>query len=185
MTRRAWPVPELHLELHDIFTGSNSQRYVHAFAEIRRLEMVSASMQALKARAVWAPWVAQYVQRVKAEPVAGPLALTLLQGMQSSNPTFILRNWIAEAAIRAAEKGDYSKVRTVFEMQETPFKAAFCSMRPAFAAAACSVVAKGAGASGGGSSDASGKEKAVSEAEREFLVPPPAWAASLLCTCSS
>ena len=101
-------------------------------------------------------------------------------------PTLILRNWIAEAAIRAAEKGDYSKVRTVFEMQETPFKAAFCSMRPAFAAAAaCSVVAKGAGASGGGSSDASGEEKAVSEAEREFLVPPPAWAASLLCTCSS
>ena len=157
---------------------------MHASAEIRRLEMVSASAQAIKARAVWAPWVAQYVQRVKAEPVAGPLALALLRGMQSLNPTFILRNWIAEAAIRAAERGDYSKVRTVLKMQETPFETAFCSMRPAFAAAACRVPG-GTGAGGDGSSDESGKVRAVAEAEREFLVPPPAWAASLLCTCSS
>jgi uncharacterized protein YdiU (UPF0061 family) len=31
--------------------------------------------------------------------------------MQAHNPTFLLRNWVAQEAISAAEEGDYSKVR--------------------------------------------------------------------------
>ena len=31
--------------------------------------------------------------------------------MQTSNPSFVLRAWIAQEVIAAAERGDYSKVR--------------------------------------------------------------------------
>eukprot|EP00479_Gromia_sphaerica_P000508 TRINITY_DN1060_c0_g1_i1.p2 TRINITY_DN1060_c0_g1~~TRINITY_DN1060_c0_g1_i1.p2 ORF type:complete len:53 (+),score=13.74 TRINITY_DN1060_c0_g1_i1:86-244(+) len=34
--------------------------------------------------------------------------------MDQTNPKYILRNYIAENAIRAAEKGDYSEVKRVF-----------------------------------------------------------------------
>ena len=41
--------------------------------------------------------------------------------MKSSNPTFILRNWIAFKVIEAAESGDYSKVQSVLEMLQDPY----------------------------------------------------------------
>ena len=144
---------------------------VFASQEMRRLEMVSPAVQARKSREAWAPWVEAYVGHVlQHEPHESEPAQ--LHGMQNSNPTFILRNWVAETAIRAAELGDFTKVRIVSAMLERPFDPAFCSMRPAFRAAACRELIGPA-------------DRQVTEQEREFIVSPPAWAASLLCTCSS
>lgn len=36
-------------------------------------------------------------------------------------PRFILRNYIAQNAIEAAEKGDYTEVRRVLKLLENPF----------------------------------------------------------------
>jgi len=43
------------------------------------------------------------------------------QLMNSSNPKYILRNYIAQKAIEEAEKGDYSEVRKVLGMLMKPF----------------------------------------------------------------
>jgi uncharacterized protein YdiU (UPF0061 family) len=145
-------------------------RLVFASKEIRRLEMENPQVHSRASREAWVPWVGAYVSRMQREPSLANEAL--LRGMQQANPSFILRNWVAEIAIRAAELGDYSKVRTVLKMLETPYEPAFCPMRAAFMAADCA-------------REATPKERSVSEAEREFLVPPPQWASSLLCTCSS
>ena len=44
-------------------------------------------------------------------------ALDRVRVMEESNPTFILRNWIAQDSIAAAEAGDFSKVRIVKKYQ--------------------------------------------------------------------
>jgi uncharacterized protein YdiU (UPF0061 family) len=138
-------------------------RLVTAATDIKRLEMVSQEAQEKRCRDTWAPWVSKYAQRLADEPRS--TAAERLKCMQGLNPTFVLRNWVAESCIKAAEKGDFSKTRTVLKMLETPFEPAFCPMSSAFGCA--------------------GPVGAVGEAEKEFLSPPPAWASSLLCTCSS
>jgi uncharacterized protein YdiU (UPF0061 family) len=45
--------------------------------------------------------------------------------MSSKNPTFILRNWIAQDAIKLAESGDYSKVKLILSLLKTPFERKF------------------------------------------------------------
>jgi len=151
--------------IRDEISGEKKKldRLVTAATDIKRLEMVSREAQEKRCRDTWAPWVSKYAQRLANEPRS--TAAERLSRMQGLNPTFVLRNFIAESCIQAAEKGDFSKTRTVLKMLETPFDPAFCPMSGAFSCARSA--------------------RAVSPAEMEFLSPPPAWAASLLCTCSS
>ena len=85
-----------------------------------------------------------------------------IKTMREHNPTFVLRNWIAQDAIEQAEKGDFSAVQTVLQMLETPFEASFSTFR------------KVDSTEGGGDTKI-----------QRYVVPPPAWAESLICTCSS
>ena len=41
--------------------------------------------------------------------------------MRAVNPKFVLRNWIAESAIRAAQAGDFSETATVLACLSKPF----------------------------------------------------------------
>ncbi|MEZ5610567.1 MAG: YdiU family protein [Rhodocyclaceae bacterium] len=43
------------------------------------------------------------------------------QAMNAVNPKYVLRNWIAEGAIRAAREGDYDELRAVHECLKRPF----------------------------------------------------------------
>ena len=56
----------------------------------------------------WEQWIGDYSAALQKEDFA--TMPSRWQVMQESNPTFILRNWIAQEAILAAEEGDYSKV---------------------------------------------------------------------------
>lgn len=143
-------------------------KLIFASQEIKRLEMLNADIKATRDRAVWELWVGKYMKRVLDNPIE--VRMERVKAMNLLNPTFILRNWVAEAAIQAAEKGDFAKVRTVLSMLKTPYDESFCSMRPVFQAASCALVTG---------------DRRVTGDEREFLQTPPAWAASLLCTCSS
>lgn len=146
-------------------------RLIFASSEIKRLETVSKESKSARDRKTWEAWVDRYAAHIGA--TAAPAEKEArVAAMNAHNPTFILRNWVAQEAIEAADKGDYSGVAVVLSMLETPFEPAFCSMTRAFQAAlgqACSV-------DGG---------RALSKAEKAFLQPPPNWAASVLCTCSS
>lgn len=87
--------------------------------------------------------------------------------MRKSNPTFILRNWIAQAAIEEAEKGNYSGVRTVLKMLTNPYDKKYSTFRNANC----------------GKADDS--ENTLTSGELKYLQIPPEWADSLICTCSS
>jgi uncharacterized protein YdiU (UPF0061 family) len=67
-------------------------------------------------RARWAAWHARYRQRVGG---ADPGALG--QAMLRSNPKFVLRNHLAEIAIRQAREGDFREITRLLQLLHAPF----------------------------------------------------------------
>jgi len=86
-------------------------RQMGAIQELDRLESVSPKDKVDQDRRRWAAWVDKYVTRLEADAAVNADGETRLRGMRENNPTFVLRNWIAQDAIVAAEAGDFSKVR--------------------------------------------------------------------------
>ena len=66
----------------------------------------------------WRTWLQRYFIRRKQE--ANPQHCS--QRMAKSTPKFILRNYINQAVIEAAEQGDYTLFKQVFEALQTPFE---------------------------------------------------------------
>ncbi len=63
-------------------------------------------------------WLAKYKRRLLLEKDDTP---TRLQKMKAVNPKFILRNYLAQQAIKAAEAGDNSELERLFEVLKQPF----------------------------------------------------------------
>jgi hypothetical protein len=130
--------------------------------------------------------------------------------MAASNPRLVLRNWIAQAAISAAEEGDYAHVQHLLQLLRDPYAAAAdltveVAAPAAGAAAASEAVRAGVGdkGGGGGGQDGSGTGGDGSSSSSnnnntsgggaacpalmklQFDGKPPAWAAKLCVTCSS
>ncbi|TYZ14368.1 YdiU family protein [Hymenobacter lutimineralis] len=63
-------------------------------------------------------WLEQYGQRVRQETAD---AETIRNGMLAANPKYVLRNYLAQQAIEAAEAGDLSGVRRLLHVLKTPF----------------------------------------------------------------
>jgi len=70
--------------------------------------------------AQWVSWIRRYRVRLSNEDMTYIQRHKLLH---TQNPLYILRTYIAEEAIVAATKGDYSKVQSVLEMVQHPFDA--------------------------------------------------------------
>ncbi|XP_077562926.1 protein adenylyltransferase SelO, mitochondrial-like [Haemaphysalis longicornis] len=73
----------------------------------------------------WTDWIEKYCKRLDAE-AEGVEDLQALQEervhlMNSHNPRFVLRNHIAQKAIDAAEKGDYSEAQKVLKILRHPY----------------------------------------------------------------
>jgi uncharacterized protein YdiU (UPF0061 family) len=63
-------------------------------------------------------WLARYVERVSGDPYdTGERRAAMLR----ANPKYVLRNWVAQEAIAASERGDDSVVRAVLEVVRAPF----------------------------------------------------------------
>jgi uncharacterized protein YdiU (UPF0061 family) len=69
-------------------------------------------------RAAFDAWGAAYLQRCEAE--GGDQAERRAR-MHAVNPKYILRNYLAQQAIEAAERGDYGPVRELHEVLSRPF----------------------------------------------------------------
>lgn len=151
--------------------------------EKRKLDMLMAASQGIEFyqgitaeakaegdKSQWQQWVDRYRTRIVSQSV-GTTNNAQLEGivsnMRARNPTFVLRNWIAQDAIEHAERAqDFSKIQTVLSMLETPFDVRFSTFNSS-------------------SSEKKSDEIVVSTEKKRYLVPAPDWAESLICTCSS
>ena len=62
-------------------------------------------------------WANAYAARLVSEPNA-----TRMMRMKAANPTYILRNHLAQDAIERAENGDFSEVAALFDCLQQPFE---------------------------------------------------------------
>ena len=67
-------------------------------------------------------WLGRYRARLGGEAVSQHWQQRVA-AMLSVNPLYVLRNHIAQQAIEAAEKGDFSEVQRQFELLSHPFEA--------------------------------------------------------------
>ena len=134
-------------------------------------------------RAAWSSWLARYCRRLAREAAAGAGARERAAAMSGANPRVVLRNWVAEEAIRSAEAGDYGAVRALLAVLTQPYKEASELGGAALAAAG----AKGAGgaAAAAAAEPAGAPEPAAGVGPLRIGGKPPAWAGELCVTCSS
>jgi uncharacterized protein YdiU (UPF0061 family) len=101
-------------------------------------------------------WSKKYIQRINDDDNDNTDRNSLrITTMSNHNPSFILRNWIAQDAIKDAEAGDYSKVRLVLSLLKTPFDRRFNTFNNNY------------------------------DGDSRYFTKTPSSASSLICTCSS
>ncbi len=61
----------------------------------------------------WNKWLEKWWDRTNATPNQ--------EEMRNANPKYVLRNWMAQLAIDAAEKGDYSIAEELYELLKNPY----------------------------------------------------------------
>lgn len=72
----------------------------------------------------WNEWLDKYTDRLRkeeGEEDLDTLGKNRVKIMNSTNPRFVLRNYIAQNAIAEAEKGNYSEVERVLKLLESPY----------------------------------------------------------------
>ncbi|GCC33996.1 hypothetical protein chiPu_0012469 [Chiloscyllium punctatum] len=99
---------------------------IELFSELE--EMTNEELLS-KHRKAWTDWLQKYRSRLEAEAKdvdVADLNTERVKVMNSNNPKFILRNYIAQNAITAAENGDFSEVRQVLKLLEHPYNEEPC-----------------------------------------------------------
>lgn len=91
--------------------------------------LMETSQEELKSKQAeeWTSWITRYRKRLGRE-LEGQSDIQAVQDervkvMDSTNPRVVLRNYIAQNAIEAAENGDFSEVQRVLKVLEKPFSA--------------------------------------------------------------
>jgi serine/tyrosine/threonine adenylyltransferase len=64
----------------------------------------------------WQAWLQRYLARLGTSHLAAASAV-----MMQTNPKFVLRNHLAEIAIRRAQAGDFDEVKTLYNLLQSPF----------------------------------------------------------------
>lgn len=127
--------------------------------DVRQLEVMTIEEKKIIDEKLWREWLSKYDKRLLLQ---NEMQLKdAVKIMKRVNPTFVLRNWIAQQTIVTADQDDFRKVRQVLKMLETPFDESYSPFK---------------------SSDCSEKPDSAS---KEFISRTPPWANSLVCTCSS
>lgn len=66
----------------------------------------------------WADWFAKYAERLLLEPSSDEKRKVK---MNAINPKYVLRNYMAQMAIDAADKGDYSVIDELYQLLKKPY----------------------------------------------------------------
>lgn len=154
-----------------IGTRASLARELERVERQSRLEQLSPAELHSKNRSHWAEWLLEYRARLeKDQEAAGDTVAWQAERarvMHANNPKYVLRNYIAQGAIQAAESGDFSEVRRVLKLLETPYRG------EGEAAEACEVAEP---------EEASGEAGGAASRRHSYSCKPPLWAAELCVT---
>uniref|UniRef100_A0A8D3AE48 Selenoprotein O n=2 Tax=Scophthalmus maximus TaxID=52904 RepID=A0A8D3AE48_SCOMX len=154
----------------------------------RLKDLMETGQEELKTKQAeeWTCWIARYRKRLARE-LEGQSDVQAVQEervrvMEGTNPRVVLRNYIAQNAIEAAESGDFSEVQRVLKVLEKPFSSQPGLELPARVG--------GGGATGQGERDEGEDQQqesaSASTSAARDLVPydskPPAWATEICVT---
>ncbi|MEW5317624.1 MAG: hypothetical protein WDW38_008907 [Sanguina aurantia] len=155
--------PEL---LHQLGTSMKAlQQDIDRMTRSKAFSSTTPSEKSAADTRRWGAWLQRYSQRLARDAAAGSTQRQRTELMNRTNPKFILRNWVLEQAIQAAEGGDFSKVQELLQLAKDPF------------ASGVAVSDSGAGPSQDGA--------CVLTRMALFAGKPPGWAKGLCVTCSS
>lgn len=109
-----------------IGSKANISQELERMEKYEKLEQSSTESLIHDNKKHWEEWLKKYCARLEKEQENAEDGGTLLAErekiMNANNPTHILRNYIAQNAIDAAEKGDFTEVRRVLKMLENPYE---------------------------------------------------------------
>ncbi|KAM4544216.1 protein adenylyltransferase SelO-like [Fundulus diaphanus] len=77
------------------------------------------ALEDLSSHRLFSDWLVVYLQRLSRPQSEDDLRRQ--QRMKRVNPRYVLRNWMAESAIRKAERGDFSEVELLHRVLTAPF----------------------------------------------------------------
>ncbi|XP_033823974.1 selenoprotein O1 isoform X1 [Periophthalmus magnuspinnatus] len=103
-------------------------RQLDKLSKLKDLMESSEEQLKVKQGEDWTVWITRYRKRLGRELEGQSDTVTAVQDervkvMNSTNPRVVLRNYIAQNAIEAAENGDFSEVQRVLKVLEKPFTA--------------------------------------------------------------
>lgn len=105
---------------------SNKVDYTRFFRQISMLDCqpVDKVIDLFVDRISAEPWIKRYILRCEQEvdfSGASVSSFSRCEKMRQVNPKYILRNYLAQQAIEAAEQQDYSEIRTLLRVLAHPF----------------------------------------------------------------
>ncbi|XP_063297748.1 protein adenylyltransferase SelO, mitochondrial-like [Pelobates fuscus] len=108
-----------------IGTKANICKELDRIERYNKLQESSEDQLLSNNRALWEEWLHKYSTRLSKDHATtgdnDTFVAERVKIMDSNNPAFVLRNYIAQNAIDAAEKGDFSEVQRVLRMLENPY----------------------------------------------------------------
>uniref|UniRef100_A0A8D2PBV2 Selenoprotein O n=1 Tax=Zosterops lateralis melanops TaxID=1220523 RepID=A0A8D2PBV2_ZOSLA len=109
-----------------IGTKANINKELERIEQFSKLQQLTADDLLSRNKRHWKEWLEKYKVRLQKEIEsignADAWNNERVKVMNSNNPKYILRNYIAQNAIEAAENGDFSEVRNVLKLLEHPFQ---------------------------------------------------------------
>ncbi|RXN22908.1 seleno O-like isoform X1 [Labeo rohita] len=105
-----------------------------------------------------------------------------VRSMNSTNPAVVLRNYIAQNAIEAAERGDFSEVQQLLKVLENPYSVSPDLERPVWAAECGSDQADGNSIKGQEAKENTKGKAAADTHQIPYNSKPPAWARTICVT---
>ena len=91
--------------------------------KLRKLEKVNQNTLDSENLKLWSDWVTRYYERLYERKIrpSGDEIKARIKVMNAHNPTFVLRNYMLQDAISAAEKGDYARVNALLKLVQNPY----------------------------------------------------------------
>ncbi|XP_069621038.1 protein adenylyltransferase SelO, mitochondrial-like [Ranitomeya imitator] len=108
-----------------IGSKANISQELERIEKYQKLEQTSPEDLMNENKKHWEEWLQKYCVRVEKDQenaVGDTYFAERKEMMNANNPAHILRNYIAQNAIDAAEKGDFTEVRRVLKMLENPYE---------------------------------------------------------------